>query len=517
MASSSRLTMSEASESSLPTAPANVYYSPNSDKDFVLPLLAGEEGKQWRATKGTFLNKQEQNLLDHLWAIPQIKQYRQNYQKILNCLNVYFHYQKRTGKQATSVLGSSSNAPNLRPNNASRSFSHYVVFNGNKYGVYTKWTDVEASILGMDEPMWEGFNSEKQAQLALHSYRISVDVRNTFTNRQVTDKKSASLNKQFSEFKKTKTEEIANLQHEIAFLKFQLALRDQANNQTNLPISEALLALPNALQEEIKQITTQTEYQRNIFILDFLAEHLRDIPGLQVDMEVRSGKYAYVFPEVTICFPDFLQVEIACKTLYFKDLIELGVVSKVLIEGEGIPPVLPLCLQDAIHENGLRPDKDPIRITCYSTPVEWRLDSNGDVSLTAKAVVQFLLHQPKTRDPYFLSEISCDKFSQAHGTRYRFSAQDLVRRKAHTMFETLAQCQYNHTLIAEDPPIQVYGETPTSSVGNLLWVTRRPTLHCEESTEQLADWFEADHLLSTDHSVQPLDKMESDSLTMSSV
>ncbi|KAK3184728.1 hypothetical protein Dsin_032014 [Dipteronia sinensis] len=464
---SSRLTIAEAPETSLPVAPANVHYSPNSDSAFVLPLISGDDSKTWRPTKGTSLNKQEQNLLDHLWAIPQMKAHKQNYQKIMNWLNVYFHYGKKTGKASTSMLGATTCTPNLRPNNASRSFSHYVVFNGDKYGIYTKWSDVETSIQGMEEPMWEGFNDSKRAQLALHSYRISLDVRNSSSNRQVADKKSVTLSRQLSELKKAKSDEIADLEHQVAYLKFQLALRDQANNPGNLPISQALLTLPEELKAEIAQITTQTELQRYMLILDFLAEHLRDIPGLQVDMVTQEGKFHYVFPEATISFPDFTQVEMACKVFNLKDLLELGVVSTILIEGDKIPEDLPQALLDAIQENGLRPDYDPIRITCYSTPLEWLQDDGGFTTLIAPATIQFLLHQPKTRDPFFVSELSCDKFSQAHGSRYKFTAQDLVRRKAHTMFETLAQCQHYHTLIAEDPPAQVYGETPTNE-GRLL-------------------------------------------------
>ncbi|KAK3184720.1 hypothetical protein Dsin_032006 [Dipteronia sinensis] len=259
MASSSRLTISEASETSLPVAPAIVFYSPNSDKDFVLPLISGDESKHWRPAKGTSLNKQEQNLLNHLWAIPQTKTHRQNYQRVLNCLNVYFHYAKKTGKASTAALGTSFGTPNLRPNNAARSFSHYVVYNGSKYGIYSRWIDVETSILGMDDPMWEGFTNVKQAQLALHSYRISLDERNSSSNRQTADKKSANLNKQLSDLKKAKTAEIAELEHQVAFLKFQLALRDHETSLGDLPFSQALTALPNELRAEIAQITTQTE------------------------------------------------------------------------------------------------------------------------------------------------------------------------------------------------------------------------------------------------------------------
>ncbi|KAK3184725.1 hypothetical protein Dsin_032011 [Dipteronia sinensis] len=366
MASSSRLTISEASETSLPVAPANVFYCPNSDKDFVLPLISGDESKHRRPVKGTSLNKQEHNLLNHLWAIPQTKTHRQNYQRVLN---VYFHYSKKTGKASTAALGTSTGTPNLRPNNAVRSFSHYVAYNGNKYGIYTRWIVVETSIQGMDDPMWEGFHNVKQAQLALHSYRISLDERNSSSNRQTADKKSANLNKQLSNLKKANTAEIAELEHQVAFLKFQLALRDHETSLGDLPFSQALTALPNELRAEIAQITTQTELQRYMFILDFLAEHLRDIPDLQVNMVIHGGKFPYVFPEVTVCFPDFSQVEMACKTFHIKDLLDLGIVAKIIIEGEKIPGDLPQALLDAINENGLQPDHDPIRITCYSTPL----------------------------------------------------------------------------------------------------------------------------------------------------
>lgn len=514
----SRLTINEECEPLLPTVPANVHFSPHSEKDFTLSYIPLNDDKAWRPTRGTSLTKWEHTLLNHLWAIPQIKANKQNYQLVLNCLNVHFHYSKRTGKDSTSALGSTSGTPNLRPNNASRSFSHYVVFTGSKTGIYTKWQDVQTAIQGMTEPMWEGFKDEKQAQLALHSYRISLDARNSSTNRQTADKKSAALSRQLSELKKAKTEEIANLEHEVAYLKFQLALRDQANNPGNLPISSALLNLPGELRAEIAQIATQTEFHRYLFIMDFLAENLRNLPGLQVDMKIIGGMYPYVFPEVSIHFPDFQQVIIACKQFTLRDLISLGVVSKILIEGERVPDQLPELLLDAIYENGLRPDYDPIRITCYSTPPEWRQDTDGRItSMADPATIQFLIHQPKTRDLFFLSEISADKFSQAHGSRYKFSAQDLVRRKAHTMFETLAQCQSYHTLLAEDPPVQVYGEVPSHGIhreGRLLWATRRPTVHCADETEQLAEWYEANDALASASALQTLDGMESDVVSL---
>ncbi|KAL5785074.1 hypothetical protein ACOSQ2_007466 [Xanthoceras sorbifolium] len=173
-----------------------------------------------------------------------------------------------------------------------------------------------------------------------------------------------------------------------------------------------------------------------------------------------------------------------------QNLLELGVVNRVLIKGNKRPNNLPQIIKDVILENNISLGEVNIRLSCVSTPPEWTRDDDGYyLKINLKSIHQFLLHQPKEADPFFLSSIIVDKFSKAFGRRYLFSHTDLERYKAFVLYEQYGKFR-NSPLLAEEDGFRVYGDISTIIDNMIPWVPRGPNILCSSMVSSIADHYE---------------------------
>ncbi|KAK9065404.1 hypothetical protein SSX86_016787 [Deinandra increscens subsp. villosa] len=229
-----------------------------------------DHNTKFRPIIGLSLTEKQQCLLDNLWHIQTMPQASSFKVQVLNALSIYFQ------EQTVKI-----------PEKQKPKFTHYIIFRGNKLGIFNKWETV-AKYINCYGPIYKGYYSFAEALKAARDH-FGVDSFFIEAEEVPTFSEIAKINPE--QLIKTQEDVIAKLQEQLIQQEKSTSIHVQLENNV-------LKHKITILEAKNTQLLQQLE-RKEVFIN-------RDFNSFKA--RILDTPWKECFKKVTQHFPEFEQI-----------------------------------------------------------------------------------------------------------------------------------------------------------------------------------------------------------------